>query len=302
MASDYERREREKLQIERDRLRLEQQANKDAERRHQEDLHVQRAVAHSTVRANAERAHAARIEAEANAEAARMQAEAKVRLAERQGEAAIAASVGRLSRDQIQNVDAYRKLEEDRTNLQALFDAVGDCVALIEQDGKATPAFDVTHYETEKDSTNREAHPSVYRYANLNAARAKLLDLREEVARIRNWDADRSRAETLARVETYVARARDSAGVQAKRGVAGIEDKIRSIRRICLIVFVVSMVAAATGAAMAGDDQGGRAAALSFGFIISIVLVIYIVDPTQASAAVRRPPNWEDLREAAGLT
>ena len=147
MASDYERREREKLQIERDRLRLAQQANKDAERRHQEDLDVQRAVAQSTVRANSQKAHAARVEAESRAEAARMEAEANVRLAERQGEAAITASVGRLSRDQIQNVDAYRKLEEDRTNLQALFDAIGDCVALIEQEGKATPAFDLAPYE-----------------------------------------------------------------------------------------------------------------------------------------------------------
>ena len=152
----------------------------------------------------------------------------------------------------------------------------------------------------EQGESERAGHPAVYRYANLNSARAKLLDLREEIARIRTWDADRSRADTLARVDAYIVRARDTASAQAKRAVEGVAGRRSNWRRNWGIGCAVSIAVAAAGISTMAPIFRLFGGCLEV--CVLFVGVTAIFAPGFWSNGCQHPPNWEDLREAAGLT
>lgn len=152
-------------------------------------------------------AEAAHQTASAQVEALRREADAKERLLDAQAAAALANSVGQLSAEGLQRVHEFKRLEEDRANLQALFDKIGNCASCIEGKGSATEHFKIDAYDS-KQLNSRDAQwggiPATYRYFNLRACIAQLRDLREETNRIRSWDSHISREALLARIAEVI--------------------------------------------------------------------------------------------------
>lgn len=138
----------------------------------------------------------------------------------------------------VQRYDQVQKDELDRQNQQELLDLLGDCIATIETDGKPNDKFDLPAYSGEDvdldglrriaektgggffdtsrekyekalKSKNAKGLTHAYRYHNLGAAIAKLIDLREELQRIRVWDMNVSRESIEDKIARYLKEGKD---------------------------------------------------------------------------------------------
>lgn len=154
------------------------------------------------------------------AEAAARQAEAAEREAVARARAATAATVGQLSDAGLERVHQYHLQEEDRANIQNVFDELGNCLALVEQDGRDTQHFREAAFVGEVSGVRQATgNPYAYRWHNLSAGIGKLLDLRTEVGRVRTWNAAQSREDVLRTIDVAVERARSAQRVAAYRCV-----------------------------------------------------------------------------------
>ena len=242
-------------------------------------------------------AEAARRTAGAQAEAVLREAAAHEHLLAAQAEAAL----GQLSAQQLAQLGTFKRAEEDRINLQSLFDKLGNAIACIELGGK-----DTTHYREYGYPFEDPNGPSsvwdgrgharnkvsfVYRYHNLACAMAHLLDLREEVQRIRNWDANVSRDETVRKIQDAVTEGKKLQADAAKRSVR----IINSSRYYHLILPGILLL---PGLYISVDPISGiNGSAVAFASLASSSVVALV---SLLVFGGRKPLGWDDMRELAG--
>ena len=236
-----------------------------------------------------EQAAAAMYAAAAQAAAAEREAAAKEALMAKQGEAAIANSVGKLSVAELERLDQYEKNKEDRLNIQRIIDEVGNCVACVEQSGRPTEHFPLHggagDYGVANDGDAK--WPAAARYENLNRALAKLIDLREEVGAVRNWDANSSRETVLGRIETKMSEAKSHRAQAAARTVAEVKTHKRKYGRNFILLLSLGAAAALFASGKGLLSAVGLMIAF-FAFLSAFIVAIGIFST---------PRNWERIQE-----
>ena len=262
MADDYEKRAERRTRAEEDKADAEEQRTRDSRAHNQEmaeqgrqQLQINAAVGQSEIDRNEKLGEAALHTAKAEAEAKDRVSKAQSRFLDKQGEAEIARSVGKLDDEGVSRVDTYEKNKEDRANIQAIFDILGDCFGTIDEDGSPNENFDIDPYieinrnkvaaqssgedGEEAKSDNWLPTPKGLRsprtYANITAAMAKLRDIREELQRVRVWDANQSREETIARIDDYLERGK---AARKRQAVAYVAEREKEHKKWLLINLV----------------------------------------------------------------
>jgi hypothetical protein len=223
----------------------------------------------------------------AQAEAVLRESQAKEELLRAQTDVAL----GQMSAVEIERLGMFKRAEEDRVNIQQLFDKVGNAVACIELGGKDTPHYQEIGYEYENPKT-RNKISFVYRFHNLSRAMAHLVDLREEVQRIRVWNANQSREETLRKIQDSL--------TEGKRVQVDVARKaVRTLRKVRKIYFGVAAVLAGVSPfcflawTMLHDGVWGS---------VGMLCVVFALAPLGLAFTDGRatPIGWDDMRELAG--
>lgn len=228
--------------------------------------------------------------AAAQSELAEAQAEAVRRDTKRKDKQAFAA----LDAEQREALMVREKRDADREKLKQAFDRLGDCVACIEQEGAATAAFNHTPFGGNE---YENGHPAMYRYANLSAARAVLLDLREELGRVEHWEASTPREQTLARIEQQLALAKEGVAKQARRAKEGLAAHHSKTRGMGLGSLAAAAVLGA--GAFLIDNFWALSFGVIFGAFAGMAGLSAVLDPEGWDAEGETPPNWQDILDAA---
>jgi hypothetical protein len=245
-------------------------------------------------------AQASLIRANAESQAREREAAAQVALLSAQGAAALADSVGHLSDEGVARVDAYEKLKLDREHIDKLFDELGNAVACIEEGGRDTPHYCVPAFKGEANG-ERNGISFFYRYQNLTSAMAKLKDLRVEVARIRNWDANQTREVVLLKIEeasTVGKRARREAAIKGLGMLAAKRREVELRRNVGIIGVCIAVAMIALHGKL--DQEPGIWMGL-IGFMILCLSGIFWMEmhETLTKGPLHNPIGLEDIQEAA---
>ena len=60
--------------------------------------------------------------------------------------------MGALDDAGVERVDTYKKDEEDRANIQQIFDVLGDCFSTIDEQGQPNSSFNLDPYSASRPS------------------------------------------------------------------------------------------------------------------------------------------------------
>jgi hypothetical protein len=313
--SEYEKRDKKKLKA------LERSARADERSAEAEERAARAAEAQAAGVAEGARmageaalmeAQARQHEATARARAMAVEAAAKAELMDQQGQAAIIDSVSRLDDAGVNRVDDYKKSEEDRRNIQQAFDLIGDCRACVEMKGAPSEKFHAKAYAADIVDEQGKVTKGVgdragYRFANLEAAVRQLIDLENEIQRIRNWDANRTREQVLEDIRSYVDKGRAEQKVAAKACVRHVDELQASYRKKRGMVLMAGIASGllAVGMIMSpfiiGPQMGDILAV--FGLLPGLVGGALVVgsfvksDPASWSAENARPLAWSDMKD-----
>lgn len=135
--------------------------------------------------------------------------------------------------------------------------------ACIEQDGASTAAFNLTPFPGAS-----TAHPAIYRHTNVRAARAALIDLREELSNVDHGEANSTREQTVARIEQQLALAKEGIAKQARRAKEDITELHAKIRTRGTVMIAVAVACGAYAVMAMRSLKEGETAGLEF--IISL--------------------------------